>query len=142
MDTLVKDVIKPNPVFISADITLKDAAQKMKSADCGVLPVGSPEKIEGVITDRDIVIRAVANSIDITTAKVGDYMTREVLFCKDTDTLVQVAKQMHENHISRLAVKDSSGKPCGIITFGCILRKDQSLSELSKVVGQVAKKAA
>lgn len=132
--TKVKDLMKEDPVIISSSATLKEAAQKMKSVDCGVLPVGTWDKLEGMITDRDIVIRAVAESVDITSARVCDYMTTDVYYCSENDTLAQAAEQMHKNNVSRLVVRDNSGKACGIITFGRILREDESLKEIGKVV--------
>lgn len=143
MATQVKELMKENPVIISSDTTLQEAAREMKSVDCGVLPVGSWENPEGMITDRDIVIRAVADGVDVTSEKVSDYMTKEVVYCNESDTLAQAAEQMRNNDVSRLMVKDSSGKACGIITFGCILRKDDSLEEVGDVVEcAVGKKAA
>lgn len=143
MVTMVKDLMKANPVIIPAHTTLKEAAQKMKSVDCGVLPVGAWDKPEGMITDRDIVVRAVAEGIDAGSAQVRDYMTREVFYCSDSDTLAQAAELMRRNGVSRLVVKDAGGKACGILTFGCILRKDESLNEIGKVVeSAVGKKAA
>jgi predicted transcriptional regulator len=140
--TKVKELMRAQPVIVAADATLKEAAQKMKSVDCGVLPVGSWDRLEGIITDRDIVIRAVADGIDPATATVRSCMTSEIFYCNDSDTLEQAAEKMREHDVSRLVVKDSSGKPCGIITFGCIMRKGE-MQELGKVVERaVGKRAA
>lgn len=143
MQTRVKELMTADPVIVSANTTLKDVAQKMKSIDCGVLPVGTWGKLEGMITDRDIVIRAVAEGTDIAKAQARDYMTTEVFYCYEDDSLEQAAEQMRHNNVSRLVVKDVTGKACGIITFGCILRKNDSLHEIGKVVEcAVGKKAA
>ncbi|MBN8532318.1 MAG: CBS domain-containing protein, partial [Alphaproteobacteria bacterium] len=109
----------------------------------GVLPVGSWDKPEGIITDRDIVIRAVADGVDVTSAEVRDYMTSEVYYCQEDDTLENAAQQMRDHQVSRLMVKSQAGKACGIITFGCILRENESLREIGKVVERaVGQKAA
>lgn len=143
MQTQVKELMTENPIIISSNATLKEAAQEMKSVDCGILPVGSWDNLEGMITDRDIVIRAVADGVDTSAARVQDYMTTDVFYCNKEDTLEQAAEEMNKNNVGRLAVKDSSGKVCGIITFGCILRKNDSLSEIGKIVeSAVGKKAA
>jgi len=143
MQTKVKDLMKPEPVVISPDSSLKEAAQQMESIDCGVLPVGTKDRPEGIITDRDIVLRAVAKGKDMTKEKVKDYMTKEMFFCNEDDTLEQAATAMHENHVNRLLVKDSSGKMCGILSFGCILRKDERMEDIHKVLEcTVGKKAA
>jgi len=143
MQTKVKDLMTCDPIIVSSNCTLKDAAQEMGTADCGVLPVGSWDKLEGIITDRDIVIRAVAKGKDINTMKVKDCMTSDIFYCNMEDTIEQAAKKMKENNVSRLVVKDNKGKACGIITFGCLLRKSESKEEIGKVVEcAVGKKAA
>lgn len=134
MRTQVKDLMKKNPVIIPADTTLKDAAKKMKSVDCGILPVGTKDKIEGIITDRDIVIRGVAEGVDVESATVSQCMTSGICCCSEEDTLDEAAEQMRRHDVSRLLVKDNSGQICGILTFGSILRKDDSLAEIGKVV--------
>ncbi len=142
MQTKVKDIMKSNPMSISPDSTLKEAAQQMDSIDCGILPVGK-DKPEGIITDRDIVLRAVAQGKDVNKERVGDYMTRNIVFCNEEDTLEQAATAMHESHVNRLLVKDSAGKLCGILSFGCILRKDTQMEDIHKVLEcTVGKKAA
>jgi CBS domain-containing protein len=142
MQNKVKDFMTPDPVIIPSESTLKEAAQKMEAVDCGVLPVGSWNDLEGIITDRDIVIRAVAKGKDVTMEKVNDYMTSEVFYCDEEDTLEEVAEKMSRNNVNRLVVKDGDDKPCGIITFGCILRKDNDKDEINKIIEQVAGKAA
>lgn len=132
--TLVKELMKANPVIIPSSASLREAAEKMKSQDCGVLPVGNWDRLEGMITDRDIAIRAVAEGIDPGSALVRDYMTRDVHYCSENDTLAQAGEKMRRNDVGRLVVRDSSGKACGIITFGCIMRKDSSLRELGEVI--------
>jgi predicted transcriptional regulator len=143
MKTKVKEMMTKNPVIIPAETSLVEAAKKMRSVDCGVLPVGSWNNLEGIITDRDIVVRAVAEGANINSAKVRDYMTKEVFYCNEEDTLAQMAEQMRKNGVSRLVVKDYEGNACGIVTFGCILRKNESLSEIGEVVeNAVGDKAA
>src|SRR5687768_1646915 len=105
MTTKAKDLMTPNPVTIASDRTLREAAQEMEDIDCGVLPVGTWDKLEGMITDRDIVVRAIANGKDVNTEKVQDYMTPEVFYCNADDTLEQVAEQMRTHQVTRLVVK-------------------------------------
>jgi CBS domain-containing protein len=143
MQTKVKDLMKSNPATISPDSSLREAAQKMESIDCGVLPVGNSDDPEGIITDRDIVLRAVAKGRDVAKEKVKDYMTMQVFSCNEDDTLEDAAKAMHENHVNRLLVKDGSGKMSGILSFGCILRKEEQMEDIQKVLEcTVGKKAA
>src|ERR1035437_2647557 len=95
----VKDLMASNPVFIDPEATLKDAATKMSSVDCGVLPVGTKDNITGMITDRDIVIRAISKGKDPAKEKVKDYMTAKALFCKEKDTIKQAASLMKDGSV-------------------------------------------
>ena len=143
MKSQVKNVMKYNPEIISPESTLKEAAQKMAKIGCGALPVAIKDTPMGMITDRDIVIRALAKGKDISSEKVRDHMTSDVFFCEAGDTLEDAAAQMHENHVSRLVVIDSGGRITGMLSFGSILRKHSDMDEISNIVGcATGKKAA
>ncbi len=132
--TRVKDLMTHDLEIISPDATLQDAAQMMESVDCGVLPVGTHDKLEGMITDRDIVIRAVATGKDVSKTKVRDCMSVGVCACNESDTADVAAQKMRDNHVNRLVVENEQGKPCGILSFGRILRKDDNMAEVSSVI--------
>jgi CBS domain-containing protein len=134
LQTSVKDLMRKDPIIISPDSTLKEAAEKMASIKCGALPVGTPDKLEGVITDRDIVVRAVAKGKDTGRELVRDYMTPEVHTCKMDDTADRAAGIMRDKGVSRIIVEDENGKPCGILTFGSIVRKSDSMHEIATVI--------
>jgi CBS domain-containing protein len=143
MKTQVKEIMKSDIELISPDATLAEAAHKMKELECGVLPVGTENKIEGVITDRDIVVRAISEGKNPKTEKVRDHMTEEVLFCGESDILKDAVQIMHDNNVSRLLVKDSVGKARGILTFGSILRKENDQLQVTEIVAcAVGNKAA
>jgi CBS domain-containing protein len=132
--TFVKDVMTPNPKVISRNTTLREAAQVMAQLECGVLPVGQGEDIEGIITDRDIVIRAIAKGVDVNTENVARVMTDDVCYCEAGDSLQEAAKKMGREQVNRLLVRDKNGSLCGIVTFGSMLRKDDDLEELTEIV--------
>lgn len=141
--TKVKTLMTPNPQIISPDSTLKEAAEMMESIDCGILPVGSKNRLEGMITDRDIVIRAVAKGKNPAQERVRDYMTPEVFSCTEDDSLEEAADQMCRYQVSRLVVQDGERNLCGILSFGGILRKDKNADEVKEVVQHaVGKKQA
>lgn len=141
-NTKVGELMAENPILIRPDATLKEAAEQMRNVDCGVLPVGTEDRLKGMITDRDIVIRAVAKGKDTTKEKVSDYMTHDVHFCRENDTLEQAADLMHKHNVSRLVVKDKTDQLVGILSFGCILRKDADAEEISKVIEHAIRKEA
>ena len=142
MQTKVKNVMTNHPVMIDPETTLKEAAQKMEELDCGILPVGTKDEQEGIITDRDIVIRAVSRGKDVNTEKVKDYMTADVCCCSADDTIEQAADIMRVQNINRLLVKDEGDQICGIITFGTIVRKTPDTKEKSNAVEHAVKNKA
>lgn len=141
-NTEVKELMTKHPVLINTDTTLKEAAEFMRDIDCGVLPIGNEDKLEGMLTDRDIVVRAVAKGKDPEKEKVKDYMTKNVYYCEENDTLEQAADKMREHNVSRLIVRDESGKTCGILTFGCILRNNKNTEETNNVVEHAIRRKA
>ena len=141
--TQVKEMMKPDVELISPDATLAEAARKMKEIECGILPVGTGSDIEGIITDRDIVVRALAEGKNPATEQVRDHMTGDVCYCAESDELKDAARMMHDNNVSRLVVKDSVGKVRGILTFGSILRQENDKTQVSEIVAcAVGNKAA
>lgn len=133
-NTQVKEIMKAGPVTVSPGATLEEAAKQMRDVDCGCLPVGSKERLQGIITDRDIVTRAVARGKDITKEQVKDYMTPEIHTCRETATLHEAAEEMRRHNVSRLIVEDKAGRATGILSFGSILRKEEDRDEMTDVV--------
>lgn len=138
----VKELMEAELELISPDATLEEAARKMKECGCGFLPVSSEDSPEGIITDRDIVIRAVAEGKDPSQSTVRDCMTQEVCACKETDTLEQAAKMMSENNISRLVVKNDGETVCGVLTFGRMIRSNGNAQETSTIVEKATGKTS
>lgn len=132
--TKVKEVMTPHPEMISPGATLQQAAKKMEAVGCGALPVGTENNLKGIITDRDIVIRAMANGKDPAAEKVSAYMSEPVFACNENDTLEAAAEKMHQHKVSRLVVRNREGKVTGILSFGSIIRNDASPKEVAGVI--------
>lgn len=126
----VKDAMTESCEFIKPDASLKEAALKMRDLDCGFLPIGNEErgKLEGVITDRDLVIRAVAEGADPDRTEVQNTETHRVLYCFENDDLESAAQHMRGQQVYRLVVLDNpeSKQLCGVITLGDILRHHEN----------------
>lgn len=126
--------------------TIRDAATAMREEDVGLLPVGENDKLVGVITDRDIAIRAVAAGLGPDTP-VRDVMSAEVLFCYDDDDLDDAAQKMGDLQVRRLPVLErENGQLVGIISMADIARAGDhdvertgaALSEISEPTGSHA----
>ena len=121
----VGEVMTRDVVLIAPSDTICDAARKMAECDAGALPVGENDRLVGVITDRDIAIRAVAQGKAPTT-KVRDIMSEEVLYCYDDQDLEEVAQNMSEMKIRRLPVVNREKRLVGIISLGDLARNEDA----------------
>lgn len=117
--------------------TLAEAAKKMASQDIGSLPVCTERHtVVGIITDRDITVRAVARGMDPNQTRVEDVMTREVLSCSSDADVEQACALMEKRQVRRLLVTGDNDSPVGIVSLGDIalcLRESQSGEVLKKV---------
>ena len=117
--------------------TLAEAAKKMASQDIGSLPVCvERRRVVGIITDRDITVRAVARGMDPNQTRVEDVMTRDVLSCSADSEVEQACELMEKRQVRRLLVTGQDDTPVGIVSLGDIalcLRESQSGEVLRKV---------
>ena len=111
-EAMTKDVVIANP-----EQTLGDAARMMAERDTGVLPVGEEDRLVGMITDRDIVIRAVARDLPPDTP-LREVMSKEVLYCFQDEDVEHVAGNMGAQQVRRLPVLDREKRLVGIVSLG------------------------
>lgn len=114
----INEIITRDPEVIRPDAVLVDAAQRMNSLDVGMLPVCDGERLVGMITDRDITVRGVAQGHDPKTARVQEVMTPEVIYCFDDEDVKDVAKTMEEKQVRRLPVLNRDKRLVGIVSLG------------------------
>jgi CBS domain-containing protein len=119
----VSDIMTRTVEFIDPDATVKEAAELMGELDVGALPAGSEERIDGVLTDRDILYRVVARGLDPSRVRVRDVLSRPVVACGEDDTVTAAMDMMAANHLRRMPVNDAAGRVSGWITLGDLARK-------------------
>ena len=85
----LSDIMTSNPVVLGPDTMLRDAAQTMRDLDGGVMPVGENDRLVGMLTDRDITVRATADGKDPNTTPVRDVMTSDVVYCFADDAYAE-----------------------------------------------------
>ncbi|KTC77898.1 CBS domain-containing protein [Legionella brunensis] len=136
----VKEIMTPNPEYLLATSTIAEAAKKMRQLNTGFLPIGdkTTDKLIGTLTDRDIVISALAQGKDLNTP-VKNIMHKGVFYCYETDDIKQASKYMKKNQIRRLIVLNKSKKLTGILSLGDIAvncpedkLKGDTLEEISR----------
>ena len=130
----VKDAMTKEVEYIPTSTTIRRAAEKMAKMDTGFLPLGNSDsdKLQGVVTDRDIVIRAVARGLDPDEATVEQVKTDKVLYCYEDDNIKKAAESMHDQQVSRLIVLNNKDEKrlCGVITLGDIVRHHEDKSAM------------
>ena len=136
----IKEIMCKHPDAISANKTLKQAAIEMQKYDFGFLPVKQNGHVTGVITDRDIVLRAISKGKDPSKIKLKDAMSKKVFFCYETDDLKKAAQIMSKKQINRLAVYNKKKQLTGILSLGDITRKCKDISWCGKISKAIHKK--
>ena len=114
----VKDIMTRNVEVVHPEDTLREAAQKMAALDVGMLPVCNGDQLMGMLTDRDITVRATAEGRDPKTTRVHEVMTPEVVHVFEDDDVSEAARIMTEQQIRRLVVLNQSKQLAGIISLG------------------------
>lgn len=131
----VHEIMTRGAEFITADKTIEQAAVKMKKSGIGDMPVVDGGEAVGMLTDRDITLRIVAEGLDPQTTYVTDAMTDEVFACKENDDIETAARLMGDRRVRRLLVMTDGRKLSGIVSLG-----DLAKSVDKELVGEVLKK--
>lgn len=114
----VRDVMTLQVEVIRPDATLKEAAEKMSWLEVGPLPVCESERLVGILTDRDITIRAVSAGCDPNTTRVREAMTPEVVYCFEDQDVETAAQMMEMRQIRRVPVLNRGNRLVGIVSLG------------------------
>lgn len=114
----VKELMTRNPEKIRASDPVKKAAEMMKHLNVGAVPVVDGDKAVGILTDRDIAVRVVAEGKDTSATKAGDIMSSEVISCSEIVDAIEAAKTMIQKQVRRLVVNDDQGRIVGIVSLG------------------------
>jgi CBS domain-containing protein len=119
----VGDVMATDLRIASPDDTVQRAAQMMREADAGALPVGEGDRLVGMVTDRDVALRLVAEGRDPSQTRVRDVMTPEVRYVFEDEDLDHVADNMAEQQVRRLPVMNRDRRLVGVITLADLARR-------------------
>lgn len=134
----VHEVMSRQVETISPEATLREAARKMKDLDAGPLPVFDGRVVLGMLTDRDIVIRAIAEGLDPASTPVRDVMTEDVVSCRMDQSAEQAAQLMRESEVRRLVVLGSDDRPVGIVSLGDLATMTHDAPEVGETLEQIS----
>jgi CBS domain-containing protein len=135
--TTVNDVMTRNVRTLAPSDTVAQAARAMEELDVGVIPVCEGDQLMGVVTDRDIVVRAVAQGLDGNTP-LAKLMSTDVRTARESDDLDTVLADMASSQIRRLPVLDSAEHLVGIISIGDIAVKGQDEEDVGQSLGEIS----
>lgn len=117
MTQLVRDLMTPNPVALPGETSVRQAAQRMREQDIGDVLVLDGEQVCGIVTDRDLVVRGLADRDDLSDCNLNDVCSKELVTAtadEDADTAIA---RMREKAVRRIAVLDG-GRPVGVFSLG------------------------
>lgn len=114
----VKDAMHQGTEWVAPDTPVPEIARKMRDLDVGSIPVGENDRLVGMVTDRDIVCRGLANGKDCSTLKARDVMTKGIVFCRDTEDVADALRIMEQRQIRRLPVINDKKRMVGILSLG------------------------
>ncbi len=123
MKSKIKEIMTIDVHVIQPDCNLQEAAQKMKKLNVGALPICDGKKLLGIVTDRDITLRAVASGCDIQNTKAREIMSSPIVYCFEDQDIEEVSRIMEVKQIRRLVVLNKEKKLVGIVSLGDVAVK-------------------
>ena len=118
----VNEVMNHGCQFLSSSDFVSQAAQIMANHDLGVVPIAEDNKLVGILTDRDIVVRGLAQGKNLATAPVSELMTDSVYYCFDDQSCEEVAQNMGQMQVRRMPVVDRDKQLVGVVSLGDLSR--------------------
>jgi CBS domain-containing protein len=134
----VKDILIRDPECISPTASLTEAASRMRAQAVGILLVREEACLVGTVTDRDIIVRAVAEGLDPKRARVRQVMTQGVACCEENQSVEEAAQLMRERTLCRLAVVDEEKRPVGILSLADLAARAYSRDVAGQVIEYVS----
>ena len=138
---IVKDCMTRDVRLVNPKQTLKDAATMMAETDTGALPVGDNDRLVGMITDRDIVVRAVCKGKGPDT-RIDEVMTHEIKYCYEDDDVKEVAQNLAQNQIRRLPVLNREKRLVGVVSLGDLACYVEDTGIIGSALGRISVPAA
>ncbi len=137
-DKQIRDVMTANPACVTAQDTIREAARIMAREETGVVPVVDGKKVVGMITDRDIVVRLVADGKDPAKARVNEAMSKNVRSVKEDSTINDALQLMSSAQIRRVPVVNGNNEIVGIVSMGDIATDTKDPGRVGQTVEKIS----
>lgn len=126
MAKLIREVMTREVEVIRPTDSVREAARKMRALDVGPIPVCDGERLKGMLTDRDIVVRAISEGLDPSRTTVADIMSPGISYCFDDDETEEVLERMETEQLRRFVVVNRDKKLVGMVTLGDLSGEESS----------------
>lgn len=136
-----REIMAANVKTATRGMTLSEVARLMRDGDMGCIPVVDGEKLVGIVTDRDIVVRSIASGKDASTP-VSDAMSTEVFSVKPDDFVFEAIRLMGDKQVRRVPVIDDGGKLAGIIAMADIALEMEDEREIAEILEEISSGSA
>jgi len=137
----ISEIMSRNVECISGDTSIKDAAETMRSVDVGFLPVCEGDHVIGILTDRDITIRHVADGQNPYRVKVREIMTPDALYCFEDQDIEEVGRFMQEHEVRRVLIFDRARQLVGVVSLGDISKASGEHTLAGETLKEIAEAA-
>lgn len=134
----LKQIMTRDVEVIPPDCTLTQAASTMRKLDVGALPVCDGDRLVGILTDRDIAIRGVAEGCDPNETRVSSCMSPEILYCFEDDEAQDAEKVMQQKQVRRLPVLDRNKQLTGIVAMADIATRTDDSEETARTIREIS----
>ena len=138
MASTIRDLMTTNPRTVEPSTPVAEAARVMKQEDVGPVPIVEDGRLAGILTDRDIVIRVVAEGLDPQSTTVGEVASRDLVTIDPEQTLDEALRLMAEHQVRRLPVTEEDGRLVGIVAQADVAREGRD-SQTGDVVEQISR---
>jgi len=137
----IKEIMTTDVEYVWPDDTLQEAALKMRDLDVGPMPVCDRDRIAGMLTDRDIAVRAVAEGRDPRSTRVRDAMTRDIIFCYEDEDVEEAARLMQARQVRRILVLNRARRLVGIVSLGDLAAAAGDPQQVGEVFQEISEPA-
>jgi CBS domain-containing protein len=137
----IADIMTRNVHVVSPDRSVQDASRLMAEFDIGALPVGEDDRLVGMLTDRDITVRVVAEARSPVDCRVGDVMTRDIKYVYEDESTEDLARNMSDLQVRRMPVLNRQKRLVGIVSLGDLATAGDSLLDAGDAVAGVSEPA-
>jgi CBS domain-containing protein len=138
MAQAIKDVMTPDPVCVDPHASAADAARRMRDVDSGAILVAEDGHLKGLLTDRDIVVRAIAEGRDPAQVEVQEICSADIQALRPDDDVDRAVQLMRDRHVRRIPVVEEGDRPVGIVSIGDLALARDERSALADISGAPA----